>query len=182
MSRTLQVAIPVTLLLSALALSACATKPEPAPVVATSQAPVAAEKPAVAEAQAAPVVAAQPVASPEPAPKHAAKKLKKKAVKAKPVTPKAEPPAPVAAPAPVVEPPPVCRATAAQPARDSCPARQRSRTGLPGTILAMAGRLGRRYRRDRWLEMDEPEKRKLSGDAPWRGRSRRPGFSKLAHT
>ena len=99
MSRMSNVAIPVTLLLSALALSACATKPEPVAVAPSSQAPVVAEK----TAQPTPVaIAEQPAASsPVPAPKHEARKAKKKVVKARHIAPKAEPP--VAAPAPFVE-------------------------------------------------------------------------------
>lgn len=98
MSRMSNVAIPVTLLFSALVLSACATKPEPVAVAPSSQAPVVAEKPVVAEAQPAPAAMAE-----QPAPKHEVKKAKKRVAKIQSVAPKAEPPAPVAAPVPVVE-------------------------------------------------------------------------------
>lgn len=107
MSRKLNVSVTVALLLSALALSACATKPEVPPVAApapvevvteTPPAPVAAPEPAPA-----PVAASEPAPAPaaiaeQPAPKPIVHKAKKKVVK------KAAPPAPVAAPAPVVEP------------------------------------------------------------------------------
>lgn len=102
MSRIFNVAIPVTLLLSALALSACASKPEA--VSAAEPAPVAAvaEKPSALEPEAAPapaVVAEQPAVSAEPAPKPVIRKTKKIAAKHKPV--KTPPPPPVVVPAPV---------------------------------------------------------------------------------
>ena len=108
MSRMLNVAIPVTLLFSALVLSACASKPEP--VAVAEQAPAAAvpEKPSVPEAtpEPAPVAVAsaeQPAASKEPTPKPVIRKAKK--ITAKHAPPKAPAPAPVMAPAPVVEQP-----------------------------------------------------------------------------
>ena len=103
MSRMSNVAMPAILLVSALALSACATKPEPVAVAPSSQAPVVAEKPVVAEAQPAPAAIAEQPAPSSPAPKHKVKKAKKRVAKIQPVEPKAAPPAPVAAPAPVVE-------------------------------------------------------------------------------
>lgn len=104
MSRMINAAIPVTLFLSALALSSCASKPEPAPVAEPATTVAAVEKPAVPEAApepaAAPVAVAEPpAASPEPVPKPVIKKSKKIAVK------RAPPPAPVMIPAPVVEQP-----------------------------------------------------------------------------
>jgi hypothetical protein len=105
MSKMHNVAISTALIISALTLSACATKPQeapvavPAPVAATQEAapvPEAAPAPVVAAEQPAPAVAAA-----QPAPKPVVKKAKKKVVKAAP--PKAEPVAPVVAPAPVVK-------------------------------------------------------------------------------
>lgn len=109
MSRVINAAIPVTLLLSALALSSCASKPEPTPVVEPTATVAAVEKPAVPEAAPepapAPATVAEPPAVPaEPVPKPAIKKSKKIAVKHAP--PKASPPPPVMVPAPVVEQPP----------------------------------------------------------------------------
>jgi hypothetical protein len=115
MSRTSKLALPSALLVAALALSACATKPqeeavaEPAPA-AVEQA--AAVEPA-AEPAPAPEVVAEPAPAPvvmaeEPAPKPVVKKARRKA---KPAAPKAMEPAPVAepapAPAPEAAPPPV---------------------------------------------------------------------------
>jgi hypothetical protein len=119
MSKMHNAVLPVALLLSALALSACATKKEeavvePAPVAAPAEQPAAVEPaPAVAAEQPAPA----PVASTaEVAPKPVVKKAKKKAkAKAKVTPPPAAPvevapaPAPVvqqAAPAPVAQPEP----------------------------------------------------------------------------
>lgn len=111
MSRIFNVAIPVTLLLSALALSACASKPEA--VSAAEPAPVAAvvEKPSAPEPASVPapaVIAEQPAASAEPAPKPVIRKTKKIAAKHKPA--KTPPPPPVVVPveheAPAVLPPP----------------------------------------------------------------------------
>ena len=103
MSRTFKIAVPATLLLSALVLSACASKSEPAPVAASAPVEVVAEKPAAPEPAPATVAATeQPQVSTPAAPKKAVKKAKK--VIAKPAPPKAEP---VPAPAPVVAPPPV---------------------------------------------------------------------------
>jgi hypothetical protein len=107
MSRMLDVAINVTLLLSALALSACASKPEAVPVVEPAPTPVAAaEKPsaqeATAEPAAAPVaIAEQPAASAEPAPKPVIRKARKIAAKHAP--PKTQPPPSDIVPAPIVE-------------------------------------------------------------------------------
>jgi hypothetical protein len=111
MSRTLNAAVPLTLLFSALVLSACATKPEvapiaePAPVEVVTEAPSAPvavpEPPAPAPVPvAAPEPAPAPVVAEQPAPKPIVHKAKKKVVKK--AAPKvAPPPAPVAAPAPV---------------------------------------------------------------------------------
>jgi len=107
MSKMHNVAISTALIISALALSACATKPQEAPVA--TPAPVAATQEAAPVPEAAPapapvVAAEQPapaVAAAQPAPKPVVKKAKKKVVKAAP--PKAEPVEPVAAPAPVVK-------------------------------------------------------------------------------
>ena len=102
MSKMHKAVLPVVLLVSALALSACATKPkeeavaEPAPVAA------AAEQTAAPEA----VVAEQPAPAAmteEQAPKPVTKKARKKAAKAKVTPPKAAPVEPVAAPAPAVQ-------------------------------------------------------------------------------
>jgi hypothetical protein len=95
MSRMLNAAIPVALFISALALSACATKTQEAavaePAPAAAVAPEAAPAPAVAAEQPAPLVAAA-----QPAPKPVVKKAKRKVAKAAPVEP-------VVAPAPVVK-------------------------------------------------------------------------------
>jgi hypothetical protein len=97
--------LPVALFCSALAISACATKPQEAAV--TEPAPVAAPAPEAAPALASTTVADQPVpvaavATEQPAaPKPVVKKARKKTAKAAP--PKAAPVEPVAAPAPVVK-------------------------------------------------------------------------------
>jgi hypothetical protein len=119
MSRMHNVVLPVALFLSALALSACATKPNeepvavPAPVEITAPAEVAVP----VEAPAAPVVEAEPAPAPAvvaaelPTAKQAVHKAKKKLAQAKPAPPVAAPPAPVEAPAPVMQPDaPVIRA------------------------------------------------------------------------
>ena len=105
MSRTLNAAMPAVLLLSALALSACATKPEAVPVAAPAPVVVVAEKPSAPEVavEPAPVaVAEQPAVVAKPAPQQAVRKARKHV--AKHTTPKAAPPEPVMAPAPIVVP------------------------------------------------------------------------------
>ena len=115
MSRVFNFAIPVTLLFSALALSACASKPEA--VSAAESAPVAAvvEKPSAPEvtpesAPAPAVIAEQTATSeaPAPKPKPVIRKARKITAKHKPA--KAPPPVVVPAPveheAPAVLPPP----------------------------------------------------------------------------
>jgi hypothetical protein len=119
MSKSLQITLPLVLILSALTLSACATKKEPTPVAPPAQietvaetpsAPVAAPEPSPSPV-AAPEPSPSPVAAPEPTPKQESPKVKKKV--AKHTKPKATPPAPVAAPVaapapvvPIVIPPP----------------------------------------------------------------------------
>jgi hypothetical protein len=106
MSRTLNAVVPVALLFSALALSACATKEAP-PIAPPAPVEVVAETPPAPEAVPAPAPVAVPAPAPvviaeQPSPKPVVvHKAKQKAAK-KPA-PKAAPPAPVAAPAPVVE-------------------------------------------------------------------------------
>jgi hypothetical protein len=107
MSRTLNVAMPAALLLSALALSACATKPEAVPVSAPAPIVVVAEKPSAPEVAVEPApapvaVAEQPAVVAKPAPKQAVRKARKPVAKHTP--PKAAPPEPVIAPAPIVVP------------------------------------------------------------------------------
>jgi hypothetical protein len=119
MSKTLNAAVPVAMLFSALVLSACATKSEappvtpPAPVeviTETPPAPVAVPEPAPAPvAVPAPEPTPAPVVTEQPTPKPKVHKAKKNVVKHTP--PKvAPPPAPVAALAPVapivIQPPP----------------------------------------------------------------------------
>jgi hypothetical protein len=113
MSRSLNISISVSLILSVLALSACATKPETPPVATPAPVIAVAEKPSVPEAaiEPAPVaVTEQPEVVAQPAPKQAVQPVKKKVAKAKHTTPKVatpapvEPPAPVEAPAPIAEP------------------------------------------------------------------------------
>jgi hypothetical protein len=108
MSKMINVAIPVTLLFSALILSACASKPEPVSVAEPAPVAAVAEKPSVPEAtpEPAPVagaIAEQTTAGNEPAPKPVILKAKKNTLKHAP--PKAPAPPPVLAPAPVVEQP-----------------------------------------------------------------------------
>lgn len=104
MSRMFNAVLPATLLLSALALSACASNPEkvpvaePAPVAAVAEPPVPETKSA---APAPAVVAEQPAASAPPAHKPVIRKTRKIAAKHAP------PPPPVIVPAPVVQAPPV---------------------------------------------------------------------------
>lgn len=106
MSRAQNVAVPLILLLSALAFSGCATKPKEAPVAEPAPVEVVAEQPSAPEPEAvaepAPfVVAEQPAVSAEPVPQ-VVPKARKKVVKRS--QPKAAPPAPVAAPVPVAAP------------------------------------------------------------------------------
>lgn len=108
MSRMLNVAIPLSLLLSALALSACASKPEAVSVAEPAPVAAVAEKPAVPEVTPEPApapvaIAEQPAVSAEPVPKPVVRKAKKIAAKHAPA--KASPPPPVVVPAPVVEQP-----------------------------------------------------------------------------
>jgi hypothetical protein len=108
MIRKHNVALPVVLLLSALALSACATKPqeaavaEPAPA-AVAAAPEATPAPAAVAEQPAPAVAAEQPVAEQPALKAVVKKAKRKPAKA--AAPKPAPVEPVVAPAPVKEEP-----------------------------------------------------------------------------
>jgi hypothetical protein len=93
-------ALPLTLLVSALALSACATKPKESPVAAPVT--IAAEQPAApaVEAVIAPIVIAeQQAVVAEPAPKQVVVQPRKKVIKAK----RKATPEPVAIPAPVVQ-------------------------------------------------------------------------------
>lgn len=102
--------VPASLLLSALALSACATKPEavPTPVAAPAQVEAVAEEAALPEVapEPAPVaIAEQPQISTQAAPKKKIRKVRK--IAAKPASPQTPPPAPVIEePAPVVAPAP----------------------------------------------------------------------------
>jgi hypothetical protein len=116
MSKMHQVTLPVTLFVSALFLSACASTPQeevvkPAPVTteAAAPAPVAAPAPEVAIEQPAPAVTAAAPAA-KPVVKKAKKKVAKAAPKPAPVEPVAAPVVkeapPVAAPAPVAQPAP----------------------------------------------------------------------------
>lgn len=104
MSRIFNMSIPVTLLLSVLALSACSTTPEAvpdtAPVVAVTEQPSVAEatpEPVLAPAPAQAAITEQPKVSTLAAPKKKVRKAKKAAVKK---------PAPVATPEPEVAPAP----------------------------------------------------------------------------
>ena len=107
MSRTFNVVAHVALLLPALALSSCATKPEAVPVAAPAPVEVAAEKPSVPEVALEPApapvaIAEKPAVVVEPAPKQTVRKARN--VVAKHTPPKAAPPEPVIAPAPIVVP------------------------------------------------------------------------------
>src|SRR5450759_873765 len=107
MSRTLNVVVPVALLLSALTVSSCATKPEAVPVAAPAPVEVAAEKPSVPEVAPEPApapvaIAEKPTVVAEPAPKQTVRKTRNAVAKHTP--PKAAPPEPVIAPAPIVVP------------------------------------------------------------------------------
>lgn len=134
MQKTLNVAALIALLFSALALSACATKPKEVPVAEPVTAQAVAEEPPVQEAAPAPeVVAAQPEAAPAvtaeqpvaaetPAFEPVAAPVKKKVAKAKRAAPKVLLPLPAAEP--VVVPPPTPVETAApvvQPPEPSPP-------------------------------------------------------------
>lgn len=119
MTRTNNFVLSVVLLFSALALSACATKPKEAAVAEPAPAAMVAEQAATSEPAPEPVTTPEPVSVPEvaeqtapapvvmaeqPAPKPVVKKARKKAAIAK-IAPKVEEPVPVAAPepAPVVQ-------------------------------------------------------------------------------
>ncbi len=139
MTRTYNAALPVVLLVSALALSACATKkeepaaaaPQPAAEQAAPEAVPAA--PPVTEQPAAEQPAPAPVTTVEAPPKRVVKKHKKVAkpappkvaepVQVAPPPPPPPPPAPAPAPVPVVQeppaPPPVMPAPVPQPAEES---------------------------------------------------------------
>ena len=127
MSRIHTVALPVVLLLSALALSSCASSPEKAPVSepAKVEAPAAppVETAVVPEPEPAPVVVAvQPEVTPAPPPQ-VVQKPKKKVAKRAPPPPVAVPePAPVVQPAPpVVQPPKPVPPVVAAPVRKEAP-------------------------------------------------------------
>lgn len=135
MTKIHKAVLPVALLVSALALSACATKPREA-VAEPAPAPVAAAQATTEPVSAPAAVAEQPAPAPvvvaeQPAPKPAVKKARKKAHKAKVAPPKEVEPQPVAAPepAPVVQqetpaaaqPEPVPPAVAAQPVQKAAP-------------------------------------------------------------
>lgn len=107
MSRTNKLFSPTVMIISALVLSACATKPketvvaEPAPVaVVAGQAPVAEPTPGPAIAAEQPAAPAPVMVPEQPAPKPVAKKARKKIRVAKTVPPKFVEPEPVAEPAP----------------------------------------------------------------------------------
>lgn len=111
MSRLRTNVLPVALLISAFALSACSTNPkqeavaEPAPAVIAVETPAAPEPapaPPVAVVEPAPVPAPAAMTEP-PAPKPVVKKARKTVHKAKVAAPKAPEPEPVAAPVPVVQ-------------------------------------------------------------------------------
>lgn len=134
MSKILNVVVPAALLFSALALSACATKPEVAPIAAPAQVEVITETPPAP----APAPEPAPVAVPEPAPAPAAitaqpapKQVAAKKKVAKHTPPKAAPP--VAAPAAI--------APAALPPPE--PGRPVTTTALPAKKVAEAGFLER---------------------------------------
>jgi hypothetical protein len=125
MSKIKFSALPSTLILSVLLLSACATEPKATPSAPST--PVATQAPAVVaaapvEEPAKPAVAPEPAPAPlavaeTPAPKPKAHKARKKIAKPVPVAP-VTPPEPVAAaPAPVVpQEPPAVQPPAPQPA------------------------------------------------------------------
>ena len=102
MSRMQKISLPVVLLLSALALSACATRQKEGAVAAPAQVAVVAEPapaPVVEQAAPAPSVIAE-----TPAPKPVVKKARKhRKIVAKATPPKAMEAAPVAAPEPAVQ-------------------------------------------------------------------------------
>ncbi len=110
MSRMLNAILPAILLISALTLSACATKPEAVPAaepppVETVQEPAAPEPEPEAEAVAAPApveVVEESSFAPAPAPEPIAPKPRKRVAKRSP--PPMMSPAPVIAEAPIAEP------------------------------------------------------------------------------
>jgi hypothetical protein len=108
MSRMRNIALSTAFLFSALALSACATKPKE--VVAESAIPVVAPAEKAPEPAPAPAIAEQSAPAPavtaaQVAPKQVVKKTKKKLAPAKSAPPKviAPEPAPAPAPAPVAQ-------------------------------------------------------------------------------
>jgi len=150
MSKMLNIFIPATLLLSVLALSACATKPEAVPVAAPAPVEVVAEKPAAAEPVAAPAPAAiaeQPPVSAQATPEKKIRKARK--MVAKPIPPQSPPPAPVAEPAPAVVATPAIVTPAPTPPVAVAPpaAKEIAETGfleqywlwLLGLLIAIAG-------------------------------------------
>lgn len=154
MSRMLNVFVAAALLLSALALSACATKPEavPAPVAAPAPVEAVAEKPAAAEVAPEPsppavAMTEQAQAKTQAVPRKKVHKTRKIAVK--PTPPQAAPPV-IEEPAPVVVPvaPAVVTPEPAPPvAVAPPPAKQIAEPGLLeqywiwllGLLIAIAG-------------------------------------------
>lgn len=151
MSGMQRITLPVVLLLSALALSACATKPEavpaPAPIaVAAEPAPA----PVAEQAAPAPAVTAE-VPAPKPVVKKAGKHRKAMKKIAKPAPPEAMKAAPVAAPEPAVkqEAPAVAPQPPAAPIAMSTPVQPVEETGflenywgwLLGIVIAVAALL-----------------------------------------
>lgn len=152
MSRIHNIVAAATLLLSALALSACATKPEAVPVATPAPVEVATEQPVAPEvatepAPVAAVVAEQPPVSTQVAPKKKVRKAKKMAAKQAP--PQAAPPAPVAAPAPIAAPeaPAVVQPEPSTPVTIAPPAKETAEVGfleqywkwLLGLVIVIAG-------------------------------------------
>lgn len=140
MSRTNKLCSPTVVIISALVLSACATKPketvvaEPAPVaVVAEQAPVAEPTPAPAIAAEQPAPA--PVMVAEQPAKPVAKKARKKTRVAKTVPPKVVEPEPVAVPAPaptVQQEPPAILPPVAAPTVVAPAAQQDTESGVLG--------------------------------------------------
>lgn len=125
MSKMHNVVVPLALLVSVLALSACATKEEPAPVTAAAETSTVPEvAPALADDQhrhGQPEGAAEePAIVEKPVPEQVAPPpVKKKVVRAKRIPPKAVPPAPV--PEPVIAPAPPVEIPAVQPPEPAPP-------------------------------------------------------------
>lgn len=147
MSRIINTTVYTALIVSVMALSACASKSEPPPVAAPAPVETVAEKPVAQEAAPAPTaVAAEQQASTQTTQETVVKKAKKKKAKKAPAKIEPPAPAPVTAPAPVVEQqapvavaPPAPPVVVTPPAKEEAGFLEQYWMWLLGLIIAIAG-------------------------------------------